>query len=682
MARENRPPEDEAAEERTEDARANGPRADDHAAHPHGPTSQGVTDESPAGPDAGPDDRYESPAEQEFEPEDVPPEQQHLFDYTAVAGIPMTGGAFDTLSDVSGGTSSGTVSGYEPPEGYTPPESPTAANTQVTETAPGSSGSGNGSSTATSPGATAISAYQVPESVATGSTTGEHRIVTSSQETTGAQTPSTGMPLNPTPSGGMPVMRLTAGARGQRPWQERMRVLLRTPMSERHSQERGAERTDEGLSVPRVLDVTLRIGELLLASGESAEDVEAAMLGVTHAFGLERCEPTVTFTLLSISYHPSLVESPVTAERVVRRRGSDFTRLAAVYQLVDDVTNDSEGVTVEEVYRRLADIRRNRHPYPGWMLTLASGLLSASASVLVGGDLLVFGIAFIASMLGDRLAWVLANRGLPEFYQYVLAAVPSAALASALAAFQVQLGWQPQASAVITGGLFALIPGRPLVAAVQDGLTGFYITAAARLLEVFYLFVGIVCGISMTLYLAVQVLEVPLLGKVDNAPPSSDRPIIQIAAAAGLTLAFCVLLQTERVVVLVAVANGTAAWVTYAALRERAELAGVVSTAIAAIVLGLFGQLMARYRSSSALPYMIPALGPLIPGSALYYGLLGITLGHMDSGLLSTARSGALALALAVGVNLGGELARLFLPAVHMEGVPEKRRAAKRTRGF
>ena len=71
---------------------------------------------------------------------------------------------------------------------------------------------------------------------------------------------------------------------------------------------------DTGPAVPRVLDLTLRIGELLLAGGEGAEDVEAAMFGVAHAYGLDRCEPTVTFTLLSITYQPSLVDDPVTAQ--------------------------------------------------------------------------------------------------------------------------------------------------------------------------------------------------------------------------------------------------------------------------------------------------------------------------------------------------------------------------------
>ncbi|CAM5360444.1 Threonine/serine exporter family protein OS=Streptomyces rimosus subsp. rimosus (strain ATCC/ DSM 40260 / JCM 4667 / NRRL 2234) OX=1265868 GN=SRIM_023405 PE=3 SV=1 [Streptomyces rimosus subsp. rimosus] len=60
-------------------------------------------------------------------------------------------------------------------------------------------------------------------------------------------------------------------------------------------------------------------------------------------------------------------------------------------------------------------------------------------------------------MLGDRLAWLASSRGLPEFYQFVVAAMPPAAIGVALSFSHVAV----QASAVITGGLFALIPDGP-----------------------------------------------------------------------------------------------------------------------------------------------------------------------------------------------------------------------------
>ncbi|MFF1546423.1 threonine/serine exporter ThrE family protein [Streptomyces sp. NPDC058291] len=474
-------------------------------------------------------------------------------------------------------------------------------------------------------------------------------------------------PVAFTPADGVPVVSLTKDL----PWQDRMRTMLRMPVAERPAPEPGPKAEEDGPAVPRVLDLTLRIGELLLAGGEGAEDVEAAMFAVCRSYGLDRCEPNVTFTLLSISYQPSLVEDPVTASRTVRRRGTDYTRLAAVFRLVDDLSDPESHLSLEEAYRRLAEMRRNRHPYPTWVLTSASGLLAGAASVLVGGDLVVFVAAMLGAMLGDRLAWLCAGRGLPEFYQFLVAAMPPAAIGIALTLSHVDV----KASAVITGGLFALLPGRALVAGVQDGLTGFYITAAARLLEVMYFFVGIVAGVLVMLYVGVQ-LGAHL--NPDAALGVTERPLWQIGASMLLSLTFAVLLQQERSTVVAVTLNGGVAWSVYGAMHYTGGISPVASTAVAAGVVGLFGQLLARYRFASALPYTTAAIGPLLPGSATYFGLLAIAQSKVDAGLVSITKAAALAMAIAIGVNLGSEVSRMFLRI----GSLEKRRAAKRTRGF
>ncbi|MFB8025193.1 threonine/serine exporter ThrE family protein [Streptomyces sp. NPDC056465] len=475
-----------------------------------------------------------------------------------------------------------------------------------------------------------------------------------------------------TPAHGIPMVRLTKEA----PWQDRMRTMLRMPVFERPAPESVQKTDDSGPAVPRVLDLTLRIGELLLAGGEGAEDVEAAMFAVSRSYGLDRSEPTVTFTLLSISYQPSLVDDPVTASRTVRRRGTDYTRLAAVFRLIDDITTaEHVEVSLEEAYRRLAEIRRNRHPYPGWVLTAAAGLLAGSASVLVGGGVLVFLVAAAGAMLGDRLAWLCAGRGLPEFYQFTVAAMPPAAMGIALT---LTHSTDVRPSAVITGGLFALLPGRALVAGVQDGLTGYYITAGARLLEVMYFFIGIVAGVLLMLYLGVQ------LGAELNPEArfvANDRPVLQILVSMSLTLAFAILLQQERSTVLAVTLNGGVAWIIFGAMAREGGISPVAATAVAAGLVGLFGQLFSRYHYSSSLPYITAAIGPLLPGSATYFGLLGVAQNEVEAGLTSLSTAVATALAIAIGVNLGSEISRLFM---RVPGAVEggARRAAKRTRGF
>jgi uncharacterized membrane protein YjjB (DUF3815 family) len=145
-----------------------------------------------------------------------------------------------------------------------------------------------------------------------------------------------------------------------------------------------------------------------------------------------------------------------------------------------------------------------------------------------------------------------------------------------------------------------------------------------------------------------------------------------------LSLTFAVLLQQERSTVLAVTLNGGVAWCVYGAMHYAGEFSPVASTAVAAGLVGLFGQLLSRYRFASALPYTTAAIGPLLPGSATYFGLLSITQSQVDEGLVSLSKAAALAMAIAIGVNLGSEISRLFLTV----GSAGKRRAAKRTRGF
>ncbi len=112
----------------------------------------------------------------------------------------------------------------------------------------------------------------------------------------------------PRASPSSPAARVTSAGRTA------CRTFVRLPVTERPGPRPPSTGPGEAGTprrpCPRVLDLTLRIGELLLAGGEGAEDVEAAMLGVAYAYGLARVEPNVTFTLLGISYQPSLTDPP------------------------------------------------------------------------------------------------------------------------------------------------------------------------------------------------------------------------------------------------------------------------------------------------------------------------------------------------------------------------------------
>ncbi len=94
----------------------------------------------------------------------------------------------------------------------------------------------------------------------------------------------------------------------------------------------------------KILDLALRVGEILLSSGAGAADVTATMLGITHHFRLRNAEVDVTFTLLRMSYQDDPDEMPVLLTRNVAQRDIDYDDLTRTHELVLDILQNRVSV--------------------------------------------------------------------------------------------------------------------------------------------------------------------------------------------------------------------------------------------------------------------------------------------------------------------------------------------------
>lgn len=434
---------------------------------------------------------------------------------------------------------------------------------------------------------------------------------------------------------------------------------------------------DPDLPDARVINLVLRVGELMLASGEGTEAVSEAMLSLSVAFELPRSEVSVTFTTISLSTHPGGDQHPITGERVVRRRTLDYFRVNELHTLVEQSALGL--LEIEDAIARFKQIQRANMPYPNWGIAAGFGLIASSASVMMGGGFIVATVAFLATVLGDRTAVLLARRGVAEFYQMVGAAVVAATIGIALLWVSTELDLGLQAGAIITGNIMALLPGRPLVASLQEGISGSYVSGAARLLETFFTLGAIVSGVGAVAYTAVRLGVDPDLENLPSAGTSLD-PLVLLGAA-GIAMAFAVSLAVPPRLLPSIGLMGVMIWCTYAGLRSLLEVPPVLGTVVGAVAVGVVGHWLARRTRRPVLPYLIPSIAPLLPGSILYRGLIEITQGTAVSGLLSLVEAVTVGLALGAGVNLGGELMRAFQRGGLAGAGMRSRPAARRTRG-
>ncbi|MDX6739274.1 threonine/serine exporter family protein [Actinocorallia sp. A-T 12471] len=412
------------------------------------------------------------------------------------------------------------------------------------------------------------------------------------------------------------------------------------------------ERTEEQ-SAYLAMELALRVGELMLAGGESAESVERAVAGFGRALGMPaRTEVNVTLSAISVSYLPGHGRPPVTCERTIRRRVPDFTRVVAVDRLVAEAERD--GLTIEEASERLRWIILRPGPYPWWVHAPTLAVLAGAGAVLVGGGPLSALGAFVATLLGDRAAARLGARGVSEFLQTAFAA----SLAATLAAVLVWLDVEVRAGAVIIGVVIALIPGRALVASMQDGIAGDYVTGSIRLIEALYIIAAILSGVGFTIYVAARI-GVPI--SLEHLPLARLTANSSVLAAGVISAAFAVHVVVPPRWVLPGAVGGMVSWTLFTFLL-RHDVAAAAATLLATLVVGLFMTALARYRGVSPIVAVVPCVAPLMPGSLMYRGLLEVTTGHTETGLVTLVEAVSTALALGAGVILGGELLRAIRP--------------------
>jgi Putative threonine/serine exporter len=117
--------------------------------------------------------------------------------------------------------------------------------------------------------------------------------------------------------------------------------------------------------VQQVIDLCMRIGEVLLSSGEGSGETTETMLRVANTFGLSAVDVDITFSAVTICCHRGMAATPITSMRVVTRHGLDLTLLATVYRLVEDVERGRLGL--REAAAVLDEAITAVHPYrAGW----------------------------------------------------------------------------------------------------------------------------------------------------------------------------------------------------------------------------------------------------------------------------------------------------------------------------
>lgn len=395
-----------------------------------------------------------------------------------------------------------------------------------------------------------------------------------------------------------------------------------------------------------VIDLCLRIGVAMLATGASAADVVATVLRIGTAYGVDGMHVDITFTSISISVHRGTNEDPISTMRIVRVRTTDYTRLQNVYRLIDAITGPSEPLEIDVARERLAAILTSPHPYRRWVVVAGKAILAAGVVVMFDVSFVLVLVAAATAVISDFITRRLTKWAVPGFFAQMAAAAATTAIAVFifwLRSVGIELPGANHPTVIVISGIIMLLSGIGLTASARDAIDGYYVTASARGLEVIMLTLGLAVGISVTLGLALR-MGIPVsvattLGEIS--------PIPGIIGAALIGVGFALTSYIRLLLVpLLAVAAGLV-FAVYLVVVPFVPEPGL-APGIAGVVAGIIGYLTYRWLKVPESAMTMAGIIGLIPGLAVYRGLYQL----MDSEFGVVAALPALVSALATGVGL------------------------------
>jgi len=403
-----------------------------------------------------------------------------------------------------------------------------------------------------------------------------------------------------------------------------------------------ASAADSPERIRAVLDLTMRLAEVIFAAGAGAEDATAAMLAVTRAYGLKGTDADITHTLLTLTFEDEETHEAISRSRNVKYRNLDYAKLTAASALIAELIEHP--VDVADARQRVATIVGAKPQVPWLWRRLGWSLVGAGAAVLIGGGPVVVITAFIATFFVDLVTSKLADRKVPVFYQTVVGGA-----IGPVAAAGVQL-IDPNASPsiVVIATIIMLLAGVTTFGAVHDTLSGFYVTGTARLMEALLITAGLVAGVAGASLLLGR-LGLNLQISATAAPTLANLPMSLIAAVV-IVIGFALAVQVPWRAFWAVCVLGMLAELLYL-LGIGASFGLAWSSGAAAVGVGLLATVAARIVRTPPLVVIVSALVPLVPGLILFRGLLQLADGEI-TGLLSMLTAGAVAGALAAGAIL------------------------------
>jgi len=363
----------------------------------------------------------------------------------------------------------------------------------------------------------------------------------------------------------------------------------------------------EPVPIEDVAHQTLHVGRLLLGIGADTAEVQESMVRFAAAFGcaahLVVTYEALLLTVVSGDQFRTKISHRVPAMNV------NMAAVAAVSNLLGEV--EAGRWRLSDAQKQLGDVEDRSPVYGRWLIVIALGLTAASLARLFGGDWPTFWVSWLAGSLGMWLRQMLGRRGFNLFFIPFAAALLSGVIGGAA----VLLGVSATPALCLVAPGMIIVPGVPLVNALQDMIKNHMTVGLARLGLGSLITLAITFGLfaAMSLTGAKIPVEAPL-----RLLPIPEDALFSALAALGYLFLFNVPARIAWACVVCGVASHTARTLC---LHLGVDI--VSGTLIGALAVGFLAQGFARHFRAPAVAFAFPGVVAMIPGAFAFRAVIG-----------------------------------------------------------
>ena len=391
-------------------------------------------------------------------------------------------------------------------------------------------------------------------------------------------------------------------------------------------------------------DLAARLGCQLALAGAETFRVEDTVRRILRTYGVE-CEVFAIPNSLTVSFEATNGK-PLTIMKRIGYHGNDLEALEQLNALSRCICREKP--TVEEASEWLRQTMARCRVYRPAVAYLGSFLGGLGFALVFGGSLRD---CLWAGLMGMIIGFV--NRFLDRFEANPFFSTILASFLMAVPAYVAAgLGWLDNPDAAIIGALMILVPGLLITNSMRDIIYGDTNSGIFRIVQVVLSALAIALGTAAAWHLTAG-----LYGQTGSAALSWPAWAQAIAVFVGCC-GFCILFNVHGQGMVLCIAGGVAAWMLYL-LCGRLGCDVYAANLFAAVFAALYAEVMARVRKCPAMPYLVIATLPMLPGAGVYYtmsmGLDGNMMDAVGKGLETVGVAGSLA----VGILLVSTLFRL-----------------------